>query len=314
MSRKKQLPKWLALLLVLVLGLLLIITLLKPSNHNSGSGDLLDRRVEKPVAPPITSKDAKPEVMAEEIEPEIETPLAQRVESGLAFVLDDVGYDMPALRRILDLSIPVAIAVIPDAPYAEEAAILAHEKGQVVMLHLPMEPTSEKYRKKMTPYFLHEKMDRMTLRESFLKSLTKVPYVEGVNNHMGSYLTELSEPMRWVMQLCREKELFFIDSKTSNKSVAAEMAETMDVAWASRQIFLDHDLDPEAMQAAWQKAESCLAKGYRCVVIGHPHKETVAFLEAQISRASLDTLIPVSQLLRGGESTVQAKATTAELM
>jgi len=314
MSRKKHLPKWLALLLVLVLGLLLIISLIKPSNQNSGSGNALNRHIAKPVTPAITVTDAEPEVMPEEVESDVQPPLAQRVESGLALVLDDVGYDMPALRRILDLSIPVAIAVIPDAPYAEESATLAHEKGQMVMLHLPMEPTSEKYRKKMTPYFLHEKMDRSTLRESFLKSLAQVPYVEGVNNHMGSYLTELPEPMRWVMQVCQEKELFFVDSKTSNKSVAAEMAESMHVAWASRQIFLDHDLDPEAMQAAWQKAEACLAKGYRCVVIGHPHKETVAFLEAQFSRSSLDALIPVAQLLRGGEPAVQAKAATAELM
>jgi len=113
--------------------------------------------------------------------------------------------------------------------------------------------------------------------------------------------------MRWVMQVCREKELFFIDSKTSHKSVAADMAQAMDLPWASRQIFLDHDLAPEAMQAAWNKAEACLAKGYRCVVIGHPHRETVAFLEAQLSAERLDTLIPVAQLLRGGDAAVQTK-------
>ena len=308
MSRKKQLPKWLALLLVLLLGLLLIITILKPSDQNSRSGVKLNSYVEKPVLPISPLPEVVPEVVVEPLE----LPLLQRVESGLALVIDDVGYDMPALRRILNLSIPVAIAVIPDAPYAEASATLAHEHGQMVMLHLPMEPSSEKYRKKMTPYFLHEKMDRQLLRETFLKGLAQVPYVEGVNNHMGSYLTEKSESMRWVMQLCREKELFFIDSKTSPKSVAADMAQALDVSWASRQIFLDHDLAPEAMQAAWQKAEACLAKGYRCVVIGHPHKETVAFLEAQFSSTGLDSLIPVAQLLRGGAAAVQAQLTAEE--
>lgn len=304
MSRKKQLPQWLALLLVIVLGLLLMITLLKPAKQSVSP---------KASRPPVIEKSALPEPVQPEAEQDISVPEpVLRVNSGLALILDDVGYDLSALQRILNLSVPVAIAVIPDAPYARESAVLAHDHGQMVMLHLPMEPTSDKYRKRMNAYFLHEKMDRDQLRETFLKGLAEVPYVEGVNNHMGSYLTERPESMRWVMQLCRERELFFIDSKTSHKSVAADMAQAMDVPWASRQIFLDHDLDPEAMQAAWAKAEQCLNKGYRCIVIGHPHRETVEFLEARFSGQGLSTLTPVAQLLRGGVSQ-PANLSSAEL-
>lgn len=306
MNRKKQLPKWLALALVLLLGVLLLITVLKPSDQSGGPGHVLKPRIENPVKPQVIVPGVTPDVAPDVVDKPAQ-PALKRVVSGLALIIDDVGYDLPALQRILKLSVPVAIAVIPDAPYAEVSATMAHERGQMVMLHLPMEPSSDKYRKKMTSYFLHEKMDREQLRKTFLKGLAQVPYVEGVNNHMGSYLTERTESMRWVMQVCREKELFFVDSKTSHKSVAAGMAQSMDVAWASRQVFLDHDLAPEAMQAAWQSAEACLAKGYRCVVIGHPHKETVAFLEAQFSAEGLDALIPVAQLLRGGDAAVQAK-------
>jgi len=191
---------------------------------------------------------------------------------------------------------------------------MAHENGQMVMLHLPMEPTSEKYRKKMTSYFLHEKMSRDELRATFLRGLEKVPHVEGVNNHMGSYLTEQLDPMRWVMQICRDAGLFFVDSKTSNKSVAAQAAELMNVPWASRQIFLDHDRQPEAMLKAWQKAERCLEKGYRCVVIAHPYKETLAFLEEQLGNQTQALLTPVKQLLRGGESLQQAKIKAEALL
>lgn len=301
MSRKKKLPPWLALLFLLVLSLLLIISLLKPAQQEKRADIPLEKIYEQAVEPELAV--APVDLPSVQSEP----PLLPRLESGLSLILDDVGYDLPALKRILALSVPVAIAVIPDAPYAQESATLAHENGQLVMLHLPMEPTSEKYRKKMSSYFLHEKMNRDQLRETFLRGLAKVPYVEGVNNHMGSYLSEQLEPMRWVMQLCHENELFFVDSKTSPKSVAAQAAELMDIPWASRQIFLDHDLAPEAMQAAWQKAERCLEKGYRCVVIGHPHKETVAFLEAQFSDKGLASLIPVQQLLRGGDMMYQAK-------
>jgi len=81
----------------------------------------------------------------------------------------------------------------------------------------------------------------------------------------------------------------------------------LDVPWASREVFLDHDLNPEAMKRAWKSAERCLEKGYRCVVIAHPHKETVAFLEKQMSKQEPTVLIPVQQLLRGGDSARHAK-------
>ncbi|ATX80807.1 hypothetical protein Ga0123461_2408 [Mariprofundus aestuarium] len=298
MIRKKQLPPWLALLFLLLLCLLLVIaTLTKPSQQRGH----VEKMVEKSI-PPVAPEVAKPGDQHE-----TQPDALPRVASGLALVLDDVGYDLPALKRILALSIPVAIAVIPDAPYAQASATMAHEQGQMVMLHLPMEPTSEKYRNKMTPYFLHEKMGREELRETFQRGLDKVPFVEGVNNHMGSHLSEQMEPMRWVMQVCREQGFFFVDSKTSHKSVAAEAAELMDVPWASREVFLDHDLNPEAMQRAWKSAERCLEKGYRCVVIAHPHKETVAFLEKQLSKQKSATLVPVQQLLRGGDSVRHAK-------
>jgi len=296
MIRKKQLPPWLALLFLLVLSLLLVIaTLNKPSQQKRHAEEAVEKIVPE-VAKPEDEHETRPDLAT-----------LPRVASGLALILDDVGYDMQALKRILALPIPVAIAVIPDAPYAQASATMAHEQGQIVMLHLPMEPTSENYRNKMTPYFLHEKMSRKELRETFQRGLDKVPFVEGVNNHMGSYLSEQMEHMRWVMQVCREQGFFFVDSKTSHKSVAVEAAELMDVPWASREVFLDHDLDPEAMKRAWKSAERCLEKGYRCVVIAHPHKETVAFLEKRLSKQESVALVPVQQLLRGGDSVRHAK-------
>lgn len=308
MSNKRDLPKWLVPVLMVVFGVLVVVALLGPARED---------RVSRPELPvqPLQKRNVEPVVEPPELmlpaQPEAEEIRLPRLQSGLALILDDVGYDLSSLQRILDLSIPVAIAIIPDAPFATESATLAHEQGQVVMLHLPMEPTSEKYRRKMGPYFLHERMSRDELRETFLRGLNAVPYVEGVNNHMGSFLTERVDSMRWVMQLCREKELFFVDSKTSHKSVAADTAQLMDVPWASRQIFLDHDLAPEAMQAAWQKAERCLERGYRCIVIGHPHEETVSFLERQFSSKDTSELTPVVQLLRGGDLMQETQAIEA---
>ncbi|MDX8407401.1 MAG: divergent polysaccharide deacetylase family protein, partial [Mariprofundaceae bacterium] len=131
-------------------------------------------------------------------------------------------------------------------------------------------------------------------RRTFLQNLARVPYVEGVNNHMGSHLTRLPEAMQPLMRILREEGLFFVDSKTSARSVAAQAAAAAGLPWAARQIFLDHRQDEAYMQAAWQKALACQATGHACVVIGHPHQETVDFLERMLGGNS--ALEPGKQL------------------
>ena len=292
MSHKKKLPSWLIVLLALLLAGLLAVMVLNTVKD-------MHEPVEQVTTPVLKVPAAKEsgQVIVKAEKPVVPQVDQLRAESGITLILDDVGYDIPALRRILNLSVPVAIAVIPDAPYAAESAELAHQAGQVVMLHLPMEPSTEKYRKSMSAAFLHEKMSMAQLRATFHSNLDKVPYVEGVNNHMGSYLTELEEPMRGVMQLCYEQGLFFVDSKTSAKSVAADAAQTAGIAWASRQIFLDHDIDEAAMLKAWQRARRCVDKGQRCVVIAHPHRETLMFLEKYLSRQDASSMVSVKRLL-----------------
>jgi polysaccharide deacetylase 2 family uncharacterized protein YibQ len=237
---------------------------------------------------------------APELSPESELPPSPVIASdkGIPLIVDDVGYDLHALKRILDLSVPVAISVLPGAPFASQSASLAHQQDQIVMLHLPMEPIVPKYQSQMTDAFLRAGMSESELRQTFLQDLANVPYVEGVNNHMGSRLTQLERPMSWVMRICREKGLFFVDSRTSSESVAAKLASSMGVAWASRRYFLDHQLDEQAMEQAWDNVRGCAAKGYRCIVIAHPHEETISFLEKHLTKNDMGHMLPVSHLLR----------------
>jgi len=216
---------------------------------------------------------------------------------GVALVLDDVGYDLHALKRILALPIPVAISVIPDAPYAAEAAEMAHAAGHVVMLHMPMEPSNPHYRNKMDHSFLRIDMDKATVRSMLLQGLSKVPYVQGINNHMGSLFTSLPEPMAWVTEVCKEKGLFFIDSKTSSKSVAAHVAAQYGLVWGSRRVFLDHSVAAVDMQKAWLSALHCGRQKGGCIVIGHPHAETVAFLEKHVPLLQENSMVGVLDLL-----------------
>jgi len=304
-KRKKKVPVWLPLSLLLLLGALLVVVLVDSRIEREPA-----RMVQQPV--PATPVSQQPEVAFEDFRSIPEAPAAlsdvppsssakapplPQVQAGISLVLDDVGYDLPALKRILKLPIEVAIAIIPDAPHAREAAEMAHRAGQMVMLHLPMEPDTPKYRDAMTDAFLRVGMNEEQLRATFLHDLEQVPYVQGVNNHMGSHLTRLEAPMRAVMQLCRERGLFFIDSRTAGDSVAAKTAAEAGVDWAARQVFLDNQLDEASLRKSWNKALACASKGHTCVVIAHPHPETVDFLADKLGKGDWQRLLPISAML-----------------
>jgi len=249
-------------------------------------------------------------VAPESVAPEVEAPVSEvpalpdtsiRPEKGLALIMDDIGYDQHALRRLLDLQIPMAISVLPDAPFAKQSATIAHQAGQLVMLHLPMEPENPYLSHHMSDAFLYTGMDEQQLRKVFESDLTQVPFVEGVNNHMGSRLTRQPEAMQWVMDVCREHGLFFVDSRTHKDSVAAQVARRAGIAWASRRFFLDHRTDPDALQAAWDKAVAC-AEHQRCILIAHPHKETIQFLESVFGGGASYPMVELKQFLHPAAS------------
>lgn len=237
------------------------------------------------------------------VSPSIETlptPRISRAGTGIALVMDDVGYDLNALKRVLALPFRVAISILPDAPYAAEAARMAHEAGSIVMLHLPMEPSDPKYRARMNGSFLKTGMDEAQIHDRFIQALNRVPHVTGVNNHMGSLLTTLEEPMRWVMEICKKRALFFIDSRTAHNSVAANIAAEHGLAWASRRVFLDHTVDDEDLRLAWKSALRCAKRKGSCIVIAHPHAETLNFLEQQVLEDEHLFIRPLTTLLHSG--------------
>ncbi len=314
MAQKKKFPFWLGLVLVMVLVALLATVFMAPQTENEteqfGVQMLKKQSVQSPAREPSPQAiEPMPEVpssidqVIEALPPE-KSLATTRADHGLALIIDDVGYNLSALKRLLALSVPVAISVLPEGPFAEQSARLAHQAGQVVMLHLPMQPIDPSLR--MSESFLLEGMSEETLRDTFKRDIDRVPFVEGVNNHMGSQLTQLEVPMQQVMQLCLEHGLFFVDSKTISSSVAATVAKSMGVNWASRHFFLDHIMSPEAMNHEWERARSCVKKGLRCIVIAHPRAASVAFLENNLTKEDAANMVSIKRLLRGGPLTGQS--------
>jgi len=221
---------------------------------------------------------------------------------GIALILDDMGYDTGALRRILALPYPVAISILPGAPYARRIAEIAHRAGHVVMLHLPMEPENPWYQQRMDGAFLRAGMNQGAVRRVMLDDLARVPYATGVNNHMGSRLTTMAAPMRWVMDICREKGLFFVDSRTSRNSVAARLAMESGLSWGERRVFLDDSLKLDDLRASWKAAQRRASRNGFVIVIAHPHPETLDFLAHQVRQEDAKQIVPLKTLLMAGHA------------
>ncbi len=200
----------------------------------------------------------------------------------VAVVLDDLGYDEQALTVLARWEGPLAVAVIPGTPHAERAVSLAKEKRWDLLVHFPMEPKSGPSEAES----IGTRDGDAVIRARILAALARMPGAVGVNNHQGSKATADTRVMRAVLSVVKEKGLFFLDSRTTNASVASREAAAMGVPFLVRDVFLDDVAAeaaakggvPDALDAAWKRALDLAAKNGQAIVIGHPHKETLAFL------------------------------------
>lgn len=216
---------------------------------------------------------------------------------SIAIILDDMGNQLTEGQRALALPGLVTFAFLPHTPYARRLAKRAHALGREVMLHLPMDAYGGN---KLGPGALTLHMTHDKFLETLRGSLAAVPYVAGVNNHMGSLLTRHPGAMQWLMQGLRDYGgLYFIDSRTSAVTVAAKVALENDLPTASRDVFLDHVRDPEAIRLQFQRLIQVARLRGKAIGIGHPRPETIDILLQELTR--LDDyavrLVPVSHLL-----------------
>jgi uncharacterized protein len=202
----------------------------------------------------------------------------------LAIVIDDLGNDASAVERIAALSQPVAGAVLPALRDSSAAARQLAAAGKEVLLHLPMEPTD--FRERPGPGLVRAAMSPAQIEATVESDLADVPGAIGVNNHMGSAGTADRRTMAPVMRVLARRGLFFLDSRTSERTVAAACAREAGVRYLSRRVFLDDEQDEGAVSRALDQAvEQARAEG-SAIAIGHPHRSTLAVLEREIPRLS----------------------------
>ena len=221
----------------------------------------------------------------------------------IAIIIDDLGYQLDAGRRAIDLPGPVSFAVLPGTPRARALALRAHENGKEVLLHLPLQAAPND--KTHDPLGLNLDMNRREFGDTFKAALTSVPFAIGVNSHRGSLLTRHPGHMQWLMDEIQARDnLFFIDSYTTHESIALQIARETGIDARKRDVFLDPDRDPATVVREFERMKRLAQKRGSIVVIGHPYAATLDLLERELPKLADEgyELVTISELMQGEQA------------
>lgn len=225
----------------------------------------------------------------------LSTQITSVYAGDIAIIIDDMGN---TTRDANAFSLPkeVAFSILPLTHLSETFSRRAAKQKREVMLHVPMEALSGKT---LGPGAITADMNAVQIRNVLSTALASVPDAIGVNNHMGSKLTQLSLPMQTTMSFLTENRLFFVDSRTTRYSVAEQIARANGVLTTKRNVFLDHNLNTAEMDVQFQRLISLSKKYGTAVCIAHPHPESIKYLSAALERLSEHNvrLITISEIV-----------------
>ncbi|WP_240615526.1 divergent polysaccharide deacetylase family protein [Alteromonas facilis] len=214
-------------------------------------------------------------------------------EPKVALIIDDMGY-RKSDEKAFELPRHVTLSILPHTAKSTQFSQKAQQQGRVVMLHLPMETLQPRT---LGPGALLASMDSGFMLQTFESALESVPHAIGVNNHMGSKLTQLSLPMKTLMGALEKRGLFFIDSRTTRYSKAFNIANEYGVPALQRKVFLDHNINEHEINQQFDRLLRLAHKYGEAVGIGHPHPETLRVLKSRLAEQSDVDFVSVTDLL-----------------
>lgn len=199
----------------------------------------------------------------------------------IAILIDDLGHDRAAGLRVLALPDAVGVAVLPFTSHAAALAVAARARGKEVLLHLPLESLDAE---PLGPGGIEAGAAPAAMQDALARALAAVPGAIGVNNHMGSLLTQAPESMRVLLRALHSHGLFFVDSYTTERSVALSVARELGVPATRRDVFLDAEPGEAAIAAQWQRLLALARERGVALAIGHPNPVTLGWLERELPR------------------------------
>ena len=199
----------------------------------------------------------------------------------IVLVIDDFGYRNDSISDgFLDLPVPITCAVLPGHNQSSRFAKKAINAGKEVIVHMPMQSAITSSGE--DEFKLKIGMTSEEIEWRLNEALNEIPEAVGINNHQGSKATTDGKVMAVVASVLKNKNKFFLDSRTSSKTVGENTMRSVGVPTARRHIFLDNDLSIENISKQLNKLVTVAEKKGLAIGIGHVKGNTLKVLEEEI--------------------------------
>lgn len=210
----------------------------------------------------------------------------------LAIIIDDVSF-AHEVSHIKALGMTLTMSFLPPTNTHPTSAKLA-EKEPFYMVHLPLEAVSYSAEEPKTL----EADDSLETIDSRIREIKNLfPGARYVNNHTGSKFTADMVAMKMLIYALDREGMTFVDSRTTGKTVVPALMKSLHRPYISRDVFLDHDPDIDAVKAQIKRAVAIAEKYGSAIAIGHPHRNTLKALSEskdvlqKVQLVQIDTLV-----------------------
>lgn len=192
----------------------------------------------------------------------------QKPKAYVVIIIDDFGYNGDGTQEMLNLKIPITAAVMPFKSHSRKEAELAMKKNKEVILHMPME-TNSTHKEWVGKKSIECRLGNQDIKDLLYLAFEDVQYAVGMNNHMGSRATQDIRVMTRIMEVIKDKQLFFVDSKTTPTSVAKTAAKEVGVPFFTRNVFLDGTQNISFIKKQMHKLTDIALRNEYAIAIGH---------------------------------------------
>ncbi len=191
----------------------------------------------------------------------------------LAIIIDDVAYEHQT-KLIKKIPFKVTPSFFPPTPRHPDTVSLAKE-FKFAMVHLPMEALSYT---RPEPNTLNVGDSHEVIQERIKNIKAWFPNINYYNNHTGSKYTADFASMDKLIFVLKSENITFVDSRTTAQTQVGKVFQKHNLNLLSRDVFLDNDMDKNAIKEQLKKAISFAKKHGMAIAIGHPHVNTLEVL------------------------------------
>jgi polysaccharide deacetylase 2 family uncharacterized protein YibQ len=205
----------------------------------------------------------------------------------MAIVINDLEVSRTDVAtQFIGIDRPLTFSINPWRGAGRKWGVSVAERDQEVLVNLPMEPVNYPRISPGRPAILVNQSvaeNRRVVREA----ISVLPMAGGFKNFMGGRATAHSEIMEVVLGEVKKSRRFFIDSRSSEKSVAIKTAGQLAVPSGSAWGIVDTDDNQERIAAVLDQASFTALEEGPVIVIAHARPNTLAVLEDRMQLLAL---------------------------